>query len=132
MTYLLDSNACIVFLNGRSEKLKQRFLTCEPKEMTLCSVVKAELYFGAMKSQNMNKSLSKIDTFFSQFYSLPFDDESAKLYGEIRADLTAKGTIIGNNDMMIAAIALKNELTLVTHNTREFSRVVGLTLEDWE
>lgn len=74
----------------------------------------------------------KIEAFFSEFISLRFDDEAAKLYGEIRADLTAKGTIIGNNDMMIAAIALRNDLTLVTHNTREFSRVTGLKLDDWE
>lgn len=132
MRYLLDSNACIVFLNGRSEKLKQRFLACEPEEIALCSIVKAELYFGAMKSQNMSKSLSKVEAFFSQFDSLPFDDISAKLYGEIRADLAAKGTIIGNNDMMIAAIALRNGLTLVTHNTREFNRVTDLKLDDWE
>lgn len=132
MRYLLDSNACIIFLNGRSEKLKQRFLACEPEEIILCSIVKAELYFGAMKSQSMSKSLSKINEFFLQFDSLDFDDDSAKLYGQIRANLAAKGTIIGNNDMMIAAIALKNKLTLVTHNTREFNRVTNLKLDDWE
>jgi len=132
MRYLLDSNACIVFLNGRSEKLKRRFLACDSEDIVLCSVVKAELYFGAMKSQRVSQSLSKIDAFFSPFASLTFDDDSAKWYGEIRADLAAKGTIIGNNDMMIAAIALRNEITVVTHNTREFSRVVGLKLDDWE
>lgn len=132
MRYLLDSNACIVFLNGRSEKLKRHFLACDSEDIVLCSVVKAELYFGAMKSQRVSQSLSKIDAFFSPFASLTFDDDSAKLYGEIRADLAAKGTIIGNNDMMIAAIALRNEITVVTHNTREFSRVVGLKLDDWE
>jgi tRNA(fMet)-specific endonuclease VapC len=132
MNYLLDSNVCIVFLNGRSDKLKQQFLAREPDEIALCSVVKAELYFGAMKSQNSAKSLLKIEAFFSELISLPFDDESARYYGEIRAGLTANGMIIGNNDMMIAAIALRNDLTLVTHNTREFSRVSGLKLDDWE
>jgi tRNA(fMet)-specific endonuclease VapC len=66
------------------------------------------------------------------FPSLPFDDEAAEHYGRIRAELTTEGTPIGGNDFLIAAIALANGLTLVTHNTREFARVTGLTIEDWE
>jgi tRNA(fMet)-specific endonuclease VapC len=64
--------------------------------------------------------------------SLPFDDRAAEVYGRIRAHLTATGMAIGPNDLMIAAIALANGLTLVTHNTAEFSRVPGLTIEDWQ
>lgn len=68
----------------------------------------------------------------SEFVSLPFDDQSAVIYGQIRAQLAAPGTPIGPNDLLIASIALANNLILVTHNTREFSRVEGLRLEDWE
>ncbi|MDZ7696616.1 MAG: PIN domain-containing protein [Deltaproteobacteria bacterium] len=64
--------------------------------------------------------------------SVPFDDEAARKYGEIRSDLARKGTPIGPNDLMIAAIALAHESVLITHNTREFKRVVGLKVEDWE
>jgi tRNA(fMet)-specific endonuclease VapC len=64
--------------------------------------------------------------------NLPFDDFAAEIYGRIRAELEAAGMLIGPYDMMIAAIALANDLTLVTHNTREFGRVAGLKIEDWE
>lgn len=66
----------------------------------------------------------------SEFVSLPFDDQSAVIYGQIRAQLAVSGTPIGPNDLLIASIALANNLILVTHNTREFSRVEGLRLED--
>ncbi len=97
MKYLLNTNACIVFLNRRSDKLKQRLALCQPQQIVLCLVVKAELF-----------------------------------YGKIRRDLSAIGQPIGANDFMIATIALANQVTLITHNTREFSRVSGLLLEDWE
>ena len=132
MNYLLDSNACIVFLNKRSDRLKQRLELCQPQQVVLCSVVKAELLYGAMKSQNPKSSLSKLENFCTHFQSLPFDDKAAEFYGKIRSELSALGTPIGANDYMIAAIAQANQLTLVTHNTREFERVKGLLLEDWE
>ncbi len=71
-------------------------------------------------------------TLFSQFASLPFDDPAAESYGRIRADLSAKGTLIGPNDLIIAAIAVANHLILITRNTREFSRIQDLATEDWE
>ncbi|MDP3878317.1 MAG: type II toxin-antitoxin system VapC family toxin [Methylobacter sp.] len=132
MNYLLDSNACIVFLNKRSDKLKHRLELCQPEQILLCSVVKAELFYGAMKSQNPISSLAKVENFCAHFHSLPFDDKAALEYGKIRAELSAKGQPIGANDFMIAAIALANQVTLITHNTREFSKVSGLLLEDWE
>lgn len=132
MKYLLDSNACIVFLNQRSDKLKQRLEKCLSEQVVLCSVVKAELLYGAMKSQNPINNLSKIEHFFAPFQSLPFDDKAANFYGRIRSELSAIGKPIGANDFIIASIALANNVTLVSHNTREFSRVSGLLLEDWE
>lgn len=132
MNYLLDSNACIVFLNKRSEPLKQRLELCQPQQIILCSVVKAELLYGAMKSQNPKASLFKVENFCAHFQSLPFDDKAAFVYGKIRSELSAIGKPIGANDFMIAAIALAHDVTLITHNTREFSRVSGLLLEDWE
>ena len=132
MKYLLDSNACIVFLNSRSDKLKQRLELCQPEDIVLCSVVKAELLYGAMKSQNPAGSISKVENFYSPFQSLTFDDSAAKFYGKIRSELSAIGQPIGANDFMIAAIALANNITLISHNTREFNRVSDLLLEDWE
>ena len=71
-------------------------------------------------------------SFVSQFVSLPFDDSCAEIYGKIRADLAEAGTPIGSNDIQIASIALVNDLILVTHNVKEFSRIEGLKIEDWE
>ena len=90
------------------------------------------MFYGSMKSQNPNKSLAVQQKFFNQFQSLPFDDEAALICGKIRADLAKKGTPIGGYDLQIAAIALANNLILVTHNTAEFSRVGNLEIEDWE
>lgn len=85
-----------------------------------------------MKSQNPKKSLKKQNEFFEQFQSLPFDDNAALIFGEVRAELASKGTPIGPYDLQIAAIALANNLTLVTHNTKEFGRIGNLKIEDWE
>jgi len=101
-------------------------------DITVCSVVKAELFYGAYRSNDLQVTLARQQEFLNLFVSLPFDDEAALVYGEIRAQLAALGTPIGPNDFQIAAIALANKLILVTHNTREFSRVSGLQLEDWE
>jgi tRNA(fMet)-specific endonuclease VapC len=76
--------------------------------------------------------LVRLTPFLHQFISLPFDDKAARKFGNIRADLAKAGTPIGPYDLQIAAIALVNRLILVTHNTREFSRIAGLKLEDWE
>jgi tRNA(fMet)-specific endonuclease VapC len=94
--------------------------------------VKAELFYGAMRSNDIEGTLRKQQQFLDLFVSLPFNDAAALIYGRIRADLTALGTPIGPNDFQIAAIAMANNLVLVTHNTGEFSRVSGLLLEDWE
>jgi tRNA(fMet)-specific endonuclease VapC len=95
-------------------------------------VVKSELFAGAYKSKNKEKILDKLKIFFSPLKSLSFNDEAAEAYGKIRADLEKKGTPIGPYDLQIASIAVFNDLTLVTHNKREFRRVEGLDIEDWE
>jgi tRNA(fMet)-specific endonuclease VapC len=103
-----------------------------PGEAVLCSVVVGELLFGALRSKDVAKNVLEARAFVSGLQSLPLDDAAAEQYAKVRADLAAKGTMIGPNDLLIAAIALTHQLTLITHNTGEFSRVVGLTLEDWQ
>jgi len=132
VTYLLDTNVCIKYLNGRSERIRQNIESKSPGNITLCSVVKAELFYGAMKSANPERNLKRISLFFNRFVSFPFDDKTSEVYGQIRANLEKADTPIGPNDMLIAAIALANNLTLVTHNTREFGRIENLKIEDWE
>ncbi|WP_287277311.1 MULTISPECIES: type II toxin-antitoxin system VapC family toxin [unclassified Okeania] len=100
--------------------------------MFVYSVVKAELFYGANKSNNPAKILLRQKEFLSEFISLDFDDKSAEVYEIIRAYSEKKGTPVGSNDLQIAAIAMANNLTLVTHNTREFERIDWLIYEDWE
>ena len=115
MTYLLDTNTCIRYLNGRAPDVRRQLESLSPDQVYVCSVVKAELFYGAMKSSNASRSLAKQRAFLELFQSLPFDDTAAEIYGRVRAALAIKGTPIGPNDLMIAAIALANDLTLVTH-----------------
>lgn len=132
MKYLLDTNTCIRYLNGRAPYIRTKMLATPSHDIVVCSIVKAELAFGAMRSQNPLQSLTKQQNFLLRFISLPFDDFVVSYYARIRADLTNRGTPIGPNDTMIAAIALAYNLILVTHNTGEFGRVRTLQLEDWE
>lgn len=132
MLYLLDTNVCVMYVNGRSESVRDRILSTPTDEMAVCSIVKAELFYGAMRSNNANRTLEKQQGFLNRFLSLPFDDEAALIFGQIRAQLNRRGTPIGSYDLQIAAIALAHNLTLITHNTAEFSRVDELPLEDWE
>ena len=132
MKYLLDTNTCIRYLNGRSENIRKSITLMNPQDILLCSVVKAELFYGSMKSLYPEKNLARQKKFVDQFLSLPFDDNAAASYSRIRAELEKAGTPIGPNDLLIAAVAVSNELTIVTHNIKEFSRVDGLLYEDWE
>jgi tRNA(fMet)-specific endonuclease VapC len=132
MTYLLDTNTCIQYLNGRSENIKRHLESKQPQEMLVCSVVKAELFYGVQKSAKPKENFEKVHKFLDRFVSLSFDDKASEKYGEIRSDLEKAGTPIGPNDLFIASIALAHNVILATHNTREFKRVKGLMIEDWE
>ena len=132
MTYLLDTNTCIRHLSGRSERLRRHMRRMKTNELAVCAIVKAELFYGSMKSTSPQKSLAKQSSLIGRLRSFPFDDHAATVYGTIRADLERRGLPIGANDMLIAAIAIANGLTLVTHNTREFARISNLAVEDWE
>lgn len=131
--YLLDTNACIRYITGRCVPLRDKIIATPSNEIAVCSIVKAEMFYGSMKSQNPQKSLKEQNEFFEQFQSLPFDDEAALIFGELRADLARKGMPIGAYDLQIAAIVLANDLTLlITHNTKEFRRIGNLKIKDWE
>lgn len=132
MTYLLDTNTCIGWLRQNQPQVVARIQAQTPTDIILCSVVVAELLFGVERSDPAHRANNalRVEQLRQQFVSLPFDDDAAEPYGRIRADLAARGLTIGGNDMLIAAIALANGCTLVTHNTAEFSRVPGLMIED--
>jgi len=132
MIYLLDTNTCIRYINRYSAPIISRLQSLSPDDVAICDVVKFELYYGAYNSSQIEKNLNTLREFFLEFPSLPFDGPAASTCGRLRVQLKARGTPIGAYDLQIAAIALTNNLILVTHNTKEFERVEGLLLEDWE
>ncbi|MBL7973322.1 MAG: type II toxin-antitoxin system VapC family toxin [Candidatus Kapabacteria bacterium] len=131
MKYLLDTNTWIALLNGTSNSVVSELKKLDKTNVFLCSIVKAELFFGALKSKQVEKNLEKLSTALTHFTSLSFDDDCAFMYGLIREELERKGTPIGPNDLLIASIALVNNCILITNNSREFSRVQGLTIQNW-
>jgi tRNA(fMet)-specific endonuclease VapC len=129
--YLLDTNICIALLKGSDQALVERIRAMDPGDLALSSTVKAELLFGARKGSKVEQNLALLESFFSQFESLSFDDLAAEHYGQLRAVLEKKGTMIGANDLLIASVALTHGLILLTRNRKEFSRVPGLRWEEW-
>ena len=134
MIYTLDSNVCINCMRKKGNALvKQRFAAQSSTDLVLCSVVEGELLFGAETSAHPAMTKATVAAFTGRFITIvPYDSGSAVEYAWIRSHLKRIGLPIGPYDMMIAAIAIQHDLTLVTHNTSEFSRVPGLKLVDWE
>jgi tRNA(fMet)-specific endonuclease VapC len=130
MRYLLDANAIIALLNDTTSPIARRIRRRAPRDVALSAVVVHELYYGAFKSQRVEKNAARVDGI--RLPVLEFDREDARQAGEIRAHLASKGTPIGPYDVLIAGQARARNLTLITHNTTEFTRVPGLKVEDWQ
>ena len=132
MTFMLDSDICIYLLAGRDAEKRANIMARQPDEqMLLSALVVAELRFGVAKSQWHKVNEALLNKFLLDFHVQPFDAAAAAFYGNLRAVLEKKGTPIGPLDNLIAAHAVSLGATLVTHNTREFSRVPGLQRADW-
>lgn len=131
MKYLLDTNICIALLKNSDLGIVKKLKSITPDQVVICSIVKAELLYGARKSQSVEKNMSLLSKFFDQLESLPFDDGATDFYGTQRSILEKSGTPIGNADLMIASIALAHDLTVVTRNHKEFIRVQNLRVEVW-
>jgi tRNA(fMet)-specific endonuclease VapC len=132
MIFLPDTNACISLLRQRDHRFIARWKSVKATDIVLCSITVYELRYGAQRSSDPAREHSKLDLFLSPFTSLPFDDLCARRCAEVRTELEADGNVIGPHDLQIAAIALQHQLTLVTHNLREFTRIAGLKIDDWE
>lgn len=131
MRYLLDTNAIIFALKDAQGRSALRIGRVSHDDVMICAVVEAELYHGATKYDLQTKRQAVLDAFLQPFQTLPFDSVCVPHYARTRDYLERNGRIIGSNDLMIAAIALAHDLTLVTNNCQEFKRVPGLRVEDW-
>ncbi len=127
---LLDANVCIDVLRGRRD-VAARLEAHGPAGLFLCSVVKAELAFGARLTIDPLRAADVVDAFCAPFPSLPFDDACVDAYARLRAELRTAGTTIGANDLAIAAIALTHDLGLVSDDRGAFARVPDLNVVSW-
>lgn len=127
---LLDTNICIYIINARPPEVLACFHAYRLGEIGISSVVAAELAYGVAKSGSA-RNRSALEMFLAPLEVLPFDDRAVWAYGDLRAELERQGQPIGAMDTMIAAHARAIDAVLVTNNTREFSRVSGLRLENW-
>ena len=131
MKYLLDTNVCVDYLNGRYPAVVARVQNSAPDDLGLSCLVVGELRYGADRSARPKANHLRIDRLVAELECLDFDLRAAAIYGRVRAGLEAAGKPIGPNDMLIAAHALSRRLVLVTDNVGEFRRVKGLKVENW-
>ena len=131
MNYALDTNIIVDLLRGRDKGLCQRYLEGSPQDYFVPEMVRAELLFGAVLSSHPATNISAVEKFLAPLQLLPFSGKSAEHYAAIRLHLHSLGKPIGPNDLIIAATARAHTLTLITRNTKEFSRVPKLFVEEW-
>lgn len=128
---MLDTNICIYIIKQKPLEVLKRFLEYQVGDITISAITLAELRYGVAKSHYREKNAKALDEFILPLEVLPFEEEATKAYGEIRAALEKLGAPIGSMDLLIAAHAVSQGVTLVTNNSREFNRVSGLKVVDW-
>ncbi len=131
MRYLLDTNVCVDFLNGRYPLVAKKLLRLQPDAVAVSSIAVAELRYGAERSARPAENHGRLDLLLADLPALEFDLDAGAAYGRLRATLEAQGTPIGPNDMLIAAQALAHDLVLISADVAELGRVEGLRLENW-
>ncbi len=131
MIFLINTNICIYIMNNHPTEVVQKFRETGVGEICISSITVSELQYGAYKSKQIKKNLKRLDEFLSPFSILAYDERASTFYGEIRSCLEKQGNVIGPLDMLIAAHALSENLTLITNNEKEFKRVKSLKVENW-
>ena len=132
MKYLLDTNICIYIINDKPKKILRKFERYPSHEFGISSITQAELQYGVAKSKSKKTNQLALDEFLLPLTILPFyGPKLVACYGEIRELLESKGKTIGPLDMLIAAHALSLDLTIISNNIKEFSRVPNLKCDNW-
>jgi tRNA(fMet)-specific endonuclease VapC len=131
MKWMLDTDTCIAIIKRKPESALKKLRGKSIGQVGISSITLGELSFGAAKSNRREQANSALAEFLLALEVAPFEAEAASGYGDVRASLAKRGTPIGPLDTLIGAHALAVDAILVTHNTREFSRIEGLRLEDW-
>ena len=131
MKYFLDTNIISYIIKGKYPKIIEHLKRIPAQSIVIPSVVKAELEFGARNSGMYEKIIVPYMTFLEPFDVKDFDSDASYYYGLIRQELSEEGTPIGPNDLLIASTVMAHNGTLITHNTKEFTRIDDLRVEDW-
>lgn len=131
MKYMLDTNICIYIIKKHPENVLKKLIRLDLGDVCISSITLAEMEYGVHKSHHQQKNKIALSEFISPLEIMPFEENAASHYGHIRAYLEKKGTPIGSLDLMIAAHAQCLNSILVTNNTKEFSRIPKLKIEDW-
>jgi tRNA(fMet)-specific endonuclease VapC len=131
LQYLLDTNICIYIRRERPQAVLDRFKVLPPGSTTISVITYGELIYRVQKSPDPVKAMMILDELTALIPVVPMAIDVAAIYGRIGSDLAARGELIGNNDLWIAAHAKSLRLTLVTNNERGFKRVHGLVIENW-
>lgn len=131
MRYMLDTDACITLIKNRPEPMRMRLSRLSPDEVGISSIVTAELWFGVAFSQKKKQNEAALKDFLDYVTILDWPYEACPIYGQLRTDLQEKGTPIGAMDLLIASHALLLDAILVTNNTKEFTRIPRLKIENW-
>lgn len=131
MLYMLDTNICIYIIKRKPQAVIERFLQTEISQIGISSITLSELFYGVSKSSKPDQNQIALAQFIAPLEILPYDDQAAQHYGNLRAHLERQGKTIGSLDMLIAAHALSATSTLVTNNENEFNRIPNLNIENW-
>ncbi len=129
--YLLDTNIFIYIRQKRPDEVLRRFRNLRPGEAAISVITYGELFYGAVKHIQQATAIAQLRELLHHLPALPLPEGASESYGKIRAELEARGEVIGNNDLWIAAHALASGLILVTNNEKEFRRVKGLKVQNW-
>jgi len=131
MKYLIDTNICIYIMNNHPPEVLEKFKHIGVGEVGISSISVSELHYGACKGKKTKENIKRLEEFLYPFEILTYDEEASREYGKIRSHLEKKGQVIGPLDMLIAAHAMSNKLTIITNNTKEFKRIKSLKVENW-
>lgn len=132
MLYMLDTNACIGIINNKPITLRQKLLQIAVEDVAISQIVLYELEYGVGRSQHQQRNRDNLNQFLKYIQVLDWSTEQSQEAALVRCELMQLGQPIGHYDTLIAAHARSLKATLVTQNTREFEKVQGLLLQDWE
>ena len=131
MKFMLDTNTCIYIIKQKPSEVIERFKRTKISQIGISSITLSELFYGVSKSSKPKQNQVALAQFIAPLVIMPYGDEAAQYYGDIRANLEKQGTPIGSLDMLIAAHALSIACTLVTNNEKEFIRILNLKIDNW-